>query len=148
MMEFRSFDLDPCGAEMTSRFEKAMLLKGEGLDEEVEALLLKSTNPPSIYHGHYRELFIIWRRRVKAHVKARRGHDAVALLTKMLVLNEEMINEMCRYWGQIHKIERTPDYFMPYSKITKTDVASLKKYALACGEEKSLTLAESYRYIK
>lgn len=147
-MELRSCDVDPYGAEMTSRFEKAMSLKGKGLDEEMEALLLKSTNPPSIYHGHYRELFIIWRKRVKAYIKERRERDAVALLTKMLALNEEMVNEMCRYWGQIHQIERTPDYFMSYSKITKTDLAKLKKHALACGDEHALSLVEGYRYIK
>ncbi|MDU5837146.1 MAG: hypothetical protein E6Z53_08780 [Pantoea sp.] len=147
-MDIRSCDVDPYGAEMTSRFEKAMSLKGKGLDEEMETLLLKSTKPPSIYHGHYRELFIIWRKRAKAYIKESKERDAVALLAKMLALNEEMINEMCRYWSPIHQVERTPDYFMSYSKITKTDIAKLKKHALACGDEHALRLVEGYRYIK
>lgn len=147
-MELRSFDVDPYGEEMTSRFEKAVSLKGKGLDEEVETLLLKSTNPPSIYHGHYRELFIIWRKRVKAYVKEHRHREVVDLLSKMLTLNEEMINEMSRYWAPIHQVERAPDYFLPYSKITKTDIANLKKQALACGDEQALIFAENYRYIK
>lgn len=147
-MELRSCDIDAYGAEMISRFEKAMALKGKGQDEDMETLLLKSTNPPSIYHGHYRELFIIWRKRVKAYVKEHRHRDVVDLLSKMLALNEEMINEMCRYWTPIHQVERKPAYFMSYSKITKTDIAELKKHALACGDEHSLKFAESYRYIK
>ncbi|MDJ0087718.1 hypothetical protein [Pantoea allii] len=147
-MEIRSCDIDPYVEEMTLRFQKAMSLKGKGLDEEIEELLLRSTNPPSIYHGHYRELFIIWRKRVKEYIKERREHDAVVLLTNMLSLNEEMIDEMCRYWGQIHQVEITAEYFMSYSKITKTDLANLKKCALACGEDHALEFAENYRYIK
>lgn len=48
-------DIDPEGAALFQGFQEAMEHKKNGQFREAEALLLKSTNPPSIYKGHYRE---------------------------------------------------------------------------------------------
>lgn len=52
-------DADQEGAALFQGFQKAMVLKKEGKCREAETLLLKSTNPSSIYKGHYKELFKI-----------------------------------------------------------------------------------------
>lgn len=148
MITLSSKDVDPIGSEMVARYEKAMSMKAEGKDAEVEKLLLPSVEPPSIYHGHYRELFIVWRKEIRKASKAYDHQKVVQILTRMLLLNTEMIMEMSRYWSLIHGVERTPEYFRSYSKVNKTDVAMLKKHALRAGDNSALDAAENYHFIK
>lgn len=148
MITLSSKDADPVGSEMVARYEKAMSMKAEGKDDEVEKLLLPSVDPPSIYHGHYRELFIVWRKKLRKASKACDDHQVIQILMRMIELNTEMIMEMSRYWSSIHGVERTPDYFRSYSKVNKTDVAMLKKHALRAGDNSALHAAENYRFIK
>lgn len=66
--------------EMVMRYEKAMEMKKAGDLKAVEELLLPSVSPPSIYHGHYRELFINWRKMIKQHLSEGMNADALSLL--------------------------------------------------------------------
>ncbi|WP_241596010.1 hypothetical protein [Rosenbergiella epipactidis] len=129
--------------EMYSRYELAMKMKSEGNIDEVERLLLPSVIPPSIYHGHYRELFINWRKKIYLHEKAAEYSKIVSLIKLMIKLDAELLHKMREYWSPIHGVDRSPEYFFRYSKIKKTDLKKLQKYSEIIGDMDGKFLAES-----
>ncbi|ELY6360289.1 hypothetical protein C5952_17700 [Cronobacter sakazakii] len=139
-----SADIVGYNADMLSRYERAMLMKAAGNYDEAEELLLPSVNPPSIYHGHYRELFILWRKKIIRLSKLGDDKAVIELLLRMFKLNAEMLNEMARYWSEIHGVERKVEYFASYSKINKTDITLLKRYANNIDNIEEYLKAEKY----
>ncbi|MGM0429771.1 MAG: hypothetical protein ACQEQ2_05680 [Pseudomonadota bacterium] len=137
-------DIDPEGAALFDGFQEAMELKKEGKFREAEALLLKSTNPPSIYKGHYRELFKIWRKLNREALKADNFEDVESRVLKMVRLDEEMITKMLHYWGVQQKRKLPLDYFDKDRNILLSDVKALKKAAEALENKSSIVLAEKF----
>jgi len=135
-------DVDPEGAALFQGFQKAMELKKEGKLTEAEALLLKSTNPPSIYKGHYRELFKIWRKHNRDALKANEFEDVEARVLTMIRLDEEMIETMLHYWGIQQKRKLPSDYFDKDRNILVSDAKALKKAAESLGNKNNVVLAE------
>ncbi|EKY1998821.1 hypothetical protein QU500_002259 [Cronobacter sakazakii] len=140
----KSSDVDPYGTEMLSRYEQSMLMKEKGNFDEAERLLISSVNPPSIFHGHYGELFKLWRKKIRKLIKAGDVNAALELLSLMFKLNSEMLDAMASYWSKIHGVERRVEYFASYSKINKTDIALFKKYSAKDANLDEVLKAEKY----
>ncbi|MGO3644989.1 MAG: hypothetical protein ACTJFM_13125 [Pseudoalteromonas sp.] len=137
-----SADIDPVGTELFNGFLKAMDLKKEGKLSEAEKLLIKSTEPPSIYKGHYRQLFRIWRQFNREDLKANNFQEVMNRVLKMCRLDDEMINEMLRYWSIQQNRKLPKDYFKKDRNLLISDAKALKKAATALQNEKYIALSE------
>ena len=94
-----SADVDPEGAVKYSNYERAMALKKDGNFQEAAELLEISCTPPSIFKGHYRELFNIWRQLNRDSLKKGDYQIVIDRVTKMIRYDDEMIEEMLKYWS-------------------------------------------------
>lgn len=136
-----SADIDPEGAEKYAGYERAMALKKDGKFSDAAKLLLKSCEPPSIYKGHYRELFKIWRQFNRDDLKTGRYQEVVDRVLTMRRLDEEMIQEMLRYWSIQQKRELPPDYFDSDRNLLVSDAKALKKAAEALKQDDNMQFA-------
>lgn len=139
--ELRSVDIDHEAAEKYAAYERAMELKKEGKLFDAAKLLLTSCEPPSIYKGHYRELFKIWRQFNRGDLKAGRYREVVDRVLAMRRLDEEMIQEMLRYWSIQQKRELPPDYFDNDRNFLVSDAKALKKAAEALKQDDNMQVA-------
>ena len=137
-----SADVNPEGATVYARFQKAMELKKEGKFLEAEPLLIKSTEPPSIYHGHYRELFKVWRQFNRNDLKAEKYKEVSSRVLNMYRLDNEMINEMLRYWSIQHEKKLHKNFFDKYRNLLIGDAKALKKSAESLQDEDSFVLSK------
>jgi len=136
-----SADIDPEGAEKYAGYERAMTLKKAGKLSEAAELLLKSCNPPSIYKGHYRELFKIWRQFNRDDLKVNRYQEVVDRVMTMIRLDKEMIQEMLRYWS-IQQNRKLPlDYFDNDRNLLVGDAKALKRAAEALGQNDNVRVS-------
>ena len=76
-----------------------MALKEAGDLNGAAKLLHDSCISPSIYKGHYRELFKIWRGFNREDLKVGRYQPVIDRVIMMVKLDREMIEEMLRYWA-------------------------------------------------
>lgn len=136
-----SADIDPQGVDKFVRYERAMALKKAGNLSEVADLLFKSCDPPSIYKGHYRELFKIWRQFNRDDLKGDRYQEAVDRMSTMIRLDEEMIQEMLRYWSIQQNRRLPPDYFDKDRNFMVSDAKALKKAAEELGQNENVKVA-------
>ncbi len=137
-------NIDPDGFKLIENYEQAMLFKQQGNYGEEERFLLPSVNPPSIYTGHYRELFIIWRMVIKMYAKQGKDMDIVSLLKRMISLDEEMLSELCRYWSERHGTVRNREYFIGSSNLKVNDIKHLKNASISCADNEGILLADKY----
>lgn len=135
-------DVDPEGAALFQGFQKAMELKKEGKLKEAECLLLKSTNPPSTYKGHYKELFKIWRQWNRDALKAKNFSEVESRVLTMIKLDEEMIVTMLHYWGAQQKRALPADYFDRDRNLLVSDVKALKKAAEALDNKENIVFSK------
>lgn len=126
-MNLDAKDIFPETSALLEKYEAAMLLKKNGNFLAAERILVELTSKPSIYHGHYRELFILQRKRIKQLVASEEYAEALSLLEGMVEKNESMINAMCDYWSPIHGVKREKAYFSSYGKINKTDTKLIEQ---------------------
>jgi hypothetical protein len=138
-----SADVDPQGAEAFTRYEKAMSLKASGDLSAAAALLELSCSPPSIYKGHYRELFKIWRQLNRAATAEGQHRFVIDRVRKMALLDEELIREMLKHWGEIQQRSLPADYFDSDRNLLVSDAKALKKAAEACKDDNSIALAKA-----
>lgn len=136
-----SADVDPRSAEAFSRYEKAMSLKANGDLAEAAALLQQSCSPPSIYKGHYRELFKIWRQLNRVALAEGKYQNVVDRVRKMAQMDEELIQEMLRYWSGIQMRSLPADYFDSDRNLLVSDTKALQKAAEACKDGEAIVLA-------
>ncbi|WP_201789765.1 hypothetical protein, partial [Cronobacter sakazakii] len=87
---------------------------------------------------------ILWRKKIRRLSKLGDDKAVIELLLRMFKLNAEMLNEMARYWSEIHGVERKVEYFASYSKINKTDITLLKRYANNIDNIEEYLKAEKY----
>lgn len=137
-------NIDPDGFNLLQNYEQAMIFKQQGNYGEEERFLIPSVNPPSIYTGHYRELFIIWRMVIKMYIKQGKDSEVVSLIKRMINLDEEMILKLCKYWSERHETERSREYFIGTSNLKITDIKYLKNSSLACADNDGVLLADKY----
>ena len=140
--ELTSSDIDPEGDILLSNFESAITLKKAGKLSEAEKLLIKSCEPPSIYTGHYRELFRIWRQFNRDDIKEKNYQVVIERVLRMLCFDDEMIQEMRRYWSIQQDRKLSLDYFDGYRNLLVSDAKALKKASEALNQESNLTLAK------
>jgi hypothetical protein len=106
-----SADIDPEGAEKYATYERAMALKKSGNLTEAAEFLAKSCTQPSIYKGHYRELFKIWRQFNHDDLNSNHHEKVIDRIITMIRLDQEMIQEMLRYWSVQQNRPLPSDYF-------------------------------------
>jgi len=136
-----SADIDPEGTALFNNYLKAMELKKEEKFSEAESLLIMSTKPPSVYKGHYRELFKLWRQFNREDLKAKKYQEVMDRVVNMYHLDSEMIDEMLRYWSIQQKRKLPKDYFDKSRNLLISDAKALKKSAESLGNEGNLILA-------
>lgn len=94
---------------------------------KVIELLTPSVEPPSIYHGHYRELFIAYRAVYREDMKLGKFKKVVEIIERMKRLDKEMLETMTSYWSEQNKENYAPNHFQSYSKINATDLKTYNK---------------------
>jgi hypothetical protein len=129
-----SADVNPEGAAKYSNYERAMALKKDGKLQEAAALLEISCTPPSIYKGHYRELFNIWRQLNRDSLKKGDYQIVIDRVTKMIRYDDEMIEEMLRHWSIQQRRKLAKDYFDKDRNLKISDAKALLKAAKAIGD--------------
>lgn len=120
-----SADVDPDGAEKFAYYEAAIATKSEGKLEKAAKLLEKSCVPPSIYKGHYRELFQIWRNFNRQDLKEKEYNRVIDRVKKMIRYDNEMIEEMLKYWSKMQNRKLPSNYFDRDRNLKMTDVKAL-----------------------
>lgn len=106
-------------------FDEAMAAKVSGDLVQAALLLRRAVSPPSIYHGHYRELFKIYRMLNKADMASGDLRSAASRLLEMVHLETEMIAEMLRYWSEVNRRRLPLDHFDSYRKLGVNDAKLL-----------------------
>lgn len=134
-------DVDLQSVEDYGRYERAMALKKEGRLSDAAKLLLGSCESPSIYKGHYRELFRIWRQLNRDDLKSGRYQEVADRVLTMRRFDDEMIKEMLRYWSIVNKKKLPSDYFDDDRNLLVSDAKALKKAAEALKQEDNMGLA-------
>ncbi|AXI04018.1 hypothetical protein [Aquirhabdus parva] len=124
-----------------SRYSDAMVLKEQGKLEEAAEILLSACITPSIFHGHYQQLFIIWRAFNKRDLKEGQYRQVIDRIRNMIQLNDEMIECMSSYWSQHFHEEVSAEYFDLYSNVLIYDANALLKAAEAINDVDNLKLA-------
>lgn len=136
-------DIDPEGSALFDGYQKAMKLKKQGKLTEAADLLFKSTQPASIYHGHYRELFRIWRQFNKEDFKSMKYREISDRIKMMHRLDNEMIEKMLGYWGGRQNRKLPCDYFDKDRNLLISDVIALRKSAEALNDYEGVTLSSN-----
>ncbi len=136
-----SADIDPEGAEKYAGYERAMIFKRSGHLKEAADILINSCIPPSIYKGHYRELFKIWRQFNRDDLKANRNQAVIDRVITMIRLDQEMIKEMLRYWSIQQNRQLPSDCFDNDRNLLVSDAKALKKAAEALGQNDTVHIA-------
>lgn len=143
--EISSDDIDEENTKKFQNYEKAMRLKKEGDLASAARILEQSCDPPSIYHGHYRELFKIWRQFNREDMKSRNYRNVSDRVLKMIRYDQEMIRVMLSYWSTQQKKSLPEDYFDKERNLLVSDVQALLKSAEALEEQRNVDLAKDLR---
>ena len=138
-----SADIDPANAEAFGRYERAMSLKASGDSAGAAALLELSCSPPSIYKGHYRELFKIWRQRNRAALAVREYKAVVTRVLRMVQLDDELIEVMLVHWSRVQERPLPKDYFDSDRNLLLSDAKALSKAATACRDKQAVGRAKA-----
>ena len=139
----RSSDIDPEGAERLGTFQRAMALKAEERYEEAAELLVRSCEPPSIFQGHYRELFMIWRKMNRSDLQDGKLAAVVQRVMTMIRYDNEMIDAMLGHWSTQQHRELPNDYFDKDRNLKVTDAKALLKAATALGKQGEIERASA-----
>lgn len=132
--ELSAADVDPENAVALGRYQMAMAHKAAGKLAEAASLLEPSCAPPSIYKGHYRELFKIWRTLNRDDLKTG-NHVAVAQRVQTMIrFDDQMIEIMLRRWGDVQGRTLPKDYFDGDRNLRQTDLKALISAAKAVGD--------------
>ena len=114
---------------------KALEVKKMGdLHKAVEMLKI-SCEPPTIYKGHYRELFKIFRILNKQDLKNDCYQQVIERVNLALRYDEEMLAELCRYWSSVHGETYDRAYFEKDSNVKISDIKHLLQASLAINDE-------------
>lgn len=129
--------------EKVDNYTTAMQLKKNGNYLEAARLLETSCKPPSIYKGHYRELFKIWRILNKQDLSELKYKDIIKRILKMQKYDDQMIQKMLKYWSKVQKTTLPENYFDGNENLKITDAKTLLKAAMAINDEESIKIAQN-----
>ena len=138
-----SADIDPANTEAFGRYERAMSLKASGDLAGAAALLELSCLPPSIYKGHYRELFKIWRHSNRAALAKADYKAVVTRVLRMVEMDDELIEAMLGHWSTVQERSLPADYFDSDRNLLVSDAKALCKAATACQDEEAVARAKA-----
>ncbi|MBX3370538.1 MAG: hypothetical protein KF793_09115 [Nitrospira sp.] len=136
-----SADIDPEGTARYENYQRAMALKEAGDLNGAAKLLHDSCISPSIYKGHYRELFKIWRGFNREDLKVGRYQPVIDRVIMMVKLDREMIEEMLRYWAIQQRRKLPIDYFDKDRNLRVSDAKALQTAAEALRQDDEQHLA-------
>lgn len=142
---FSSADVDPVNAAYFQRYERAMEAKRSGDLATASTLLAQSCQPPSIYKGHYRELFKMWRAMNRKDLKAGKHAEVIERVTTMVRFDDEMIDVMLKHWGQVQRRGLPDDYFDMDRNLLKSDAKALLTAAILAQVLRRALLARGER---
>lgn len=135
-------DVDSVGANLYDNYTQAMELKKEGRLAEAAQLLEKSCRPASIFKGHYRALFVIWRQFNKDDMAAKRYKPVVRRVLQMIKYDGQMIAKMIKHWGKVQRRQLPDDHFDRDRNLKITDLKTLLKAAAAVGDAEAEKIAK------
>ncbi len=135
-------DIDPVGAQLFANYEAAMEAKRSGSLQAAAELLEKSCNPPTRYHGHYRELFQIWRRWNSESLTASKYTEVVCRVRTMARYDNEMIQAFFNANGWTRRQKYPVNHFDCYRNLKITDVKNLRTAASALVDTSALQFAD------
>lgn len=128
-----SADIDPENSAYVARYEDAMARKRQNDLLVAERLLRQSCEPPSIYKGHYRELFRIWREFNRRDLADGLHQTVVDRVLTMIRYDDELIAEMLSHWSKVQQRVLPPDIFENSRNLLVSDAKALHKAATALG---------------
>lgn len=137
-----SADINPEGLATLDCYQKAMELKKSGKFSEAESLFIKSTEPPSIYKGHYRELFKLWRQFNRDDLKVKKYQEVTDRVLNMCRLDDEMVDEMLRFWSIQQERKLPKNYFDKDRNLLLSDAKALKKSAESLKNIENMVLSD------
>lgn len=108
-------------------YQNAMQVKQAGDLQKASEMLELSCVSPTIYKGHYRELFVIYREFNKQDFNEKNYQSTINRVLKMLRYNDEMLNAICKHWSVIHQKEYQILDFVQDSNIKLADLRMLLK---------------------
>lgn len=136
-----SADLNPEGTKLYANFLQAMEFKKQGKLEDAERLLIKSCIPASIYKGHYRELFRIWRQFNRSDIGRKKYKQVRERVLTMIRFDDEMISVMLHHYSGAQNRELPRDYFDKDRNLLVSDAKVLKKAAQKLNDMENESLA-------
>lgn len=128
--------------EIYSRYQEAERLLANGELEKAALILEKSCDPPSIYHGHYRKLFQVWRKQNKMDLKEKNYDFVIDRVLKAIKYNKEMLLEMADYWGKQNNKKLPAKHFQSYSHLKIMDIKNLLVASEKLDRKDLITLAK------
>jgi hypothetical protein len=135
-------ELDPENSAAYDRYTRACALKKAGDLPGTAQLLIASCEPPSIYQGHYRLLFQVWRQLNRADLKEGRFESVAARVVQMVRYDEEMIEAMVGHWGKVQGKVLSPRHFDGSRNLKVSDAKALLAAATALSRADLITEAK------
>jgi hypothetical protein len=140
-----SADIDPENTERYQGYERAMRLKKDGMLNEAALILEESCQPPSIYCGHYRELFQIYRSKNREDIKSGNFSQARDRVVRMIRYDDEMISMMTDHYSERQGKKLSKSTFDGSRNLKITDAKALRSAADALGDK--LLIRQATKYI-
>lgn len=115
----------------------ARSLRLSGDLDGAEALLTPIVSEPNIFHGIYRELFLVLRQKNRNDSGAANWVRVIERVRRMAELDSEMICAMLGHWSRVQNVDLPPDYFENYRKLKLSDAKVMLKAAETIGDAKA-----------
>lgn len=113
--------------DLVDNFLLAMEVKKSGDLQKAAKMLELSTNPPSIYKGHYEQLFIIYRKFYRQDMQDGNYQAVINRINRMIKLDNEMLEIIAHYRTTVQNNPCNIDDIKDESNIKVTDLKTLQK---------------------
>lgn len=113
--------------DLVDNYLLAMEVKKSGDLQKAAKMLELSTNPPSIYKGHYEQLFIIYRKLYRQDMQDGNYQAVIDRINRMIKLDNEMLKAIVLHRTNIQNNPCTLDDVKDESNIKVSDLKTLQK---------------------
>ena len=113
--------------DLVDNYLLAMEVKKSGDLQKAAKMLELSTNPPSIYKGHYEQLFIIYRKLYRQDMQDGNYQAVIDRINRMINLDNEMLKAIVLHRTNIQNNPCTLDDVKDESNIKVSDLKTLQK---------------------
>lgn len=113
--------------DLVDNYLLAMEVKKSGDLQKAAKMLELSTNPPSIYKGHYEQLFIIYRKFYRQDMQDGNYQAVIDRINRMIKLDNEMLKAIVLHRTNIQNNPCTLDDVKDESNIKVSDLKTLQK---------------------